>query len=124
MGNVTVNFKQEEFKCKCGCGEMNISNTIPLLCQLVRDKFRQPVTVVSGCRCEKHNTNVGGAKNSQHKPDDEGMCHAVDLKVKGVEPKIVYEFIDGLFPNSLGLGVYKSWVHIDDRIDRAYRWKG
>ena len=79
------------------------------------------INVDSGCRCNNHNKSIGGAKNSQHKPVN-GMTHAVDIIVTDINPKEVYEFINGLFPNSLGLGLYSSWVHIDDRMDRAYNW--
>ena len=119
---MTKNFKQEEFKCKCGCGEMRISPTIVLLCQLARDKFKQPVTILSGSRCRKHNTNVVGAKDSQHMPKGDELTHAVDIQVKGVEPRIVYGFFNDLFHSTLGLGIYNTWVHIDDRMDKAYRW--
>lgn len=120
---MTTNFKQEEFKCKCGCGEMRIAETIVMLCQMIRSHFNQPVTIVSGCRCLKHNTNVGGASSSMHMPKSyDNQCHAVDIQVKGIEPDEVYEFMEDMFPDMLGLGLYNSWVHIDDRLDRKYRW--
>ena len=118
---MTKNFKQEEYQCRC-CDEMNISPTIVLLNQLVRDRFNVPVTITSGCRCKKHNKNVGGAEHSQHTPQDDGFCHASDIQVLGVEPIIVYNFLHKLFPNSLGLGIYDNWLHIDDRMSMAYRW--
>ena len=119
---MTKNFKREEFMCKCGCGENNISKTVVLVCQLVRDTFKKPVTVTSGCRCSTHNIKVGGASNSQHLPKGDGLCHAADIKVKNTEPIEVYKYIDSIFPNSLGLGIYPTFVHIDDRISKAYRW--
>ena len=38
-----------------------------------------------------------------------------------VEPKDVYDFLDDLFPNSLGLGLYTSFNHADIREIKA-RW--
>ena len=120
---MTTNFKQEEFACKCGCGEMRISPTVVLLCQLLRNKFKKSAIVLSGCRCKKHNTNVGGAVDSLHMPKSfDDQCHAADIYIKGIAPIEMYIFLDELFPTSLGLGVYKSWIHVDDRMDQAYRW--
>lgn len=116
------NFKQKEFSCKCGCGSDSVTPTILLLCQLVRDISGNPVTITSGVRCSDHNKNVGGAEKSQHVPDIDGFGHAVDVQVDGVSPSKVYELLDGLFPNTLGLGLYDNWVHIDDRLLKAYRW--
>jgi len=31
-----------------------------------RRLFGEPIIVTSGCRCKKHNQNVGGAENSYH----------------------------------------------------------
>jgi uncharacterized protein YcbK (DUF882 family) len=119
----TRNFKQEEFSCKCGCGESRISPTVLLICQIVRDHFKSPTIILSGCRCEKHNAEVGGKPYSQHlvKQVDK-MSHAADIEVIGVKHPEVYHFLNKLFKNSLGLGLYEWGVHIDDRIDKAYRW--
>lgn len=122
MEQLSKNFNRSEFMCKCGCGLSKPSNSIVLMAQFVRDYFNQPVTITSGTRCYIHNTNVGGTKTSQHLVKDDGFSHAIDVQVKGVESVIVYKVLCKYFPNSLGLGLYKNWVHIDDRIDRAYRW--
>jgi len=119
---MTNNFKREEFACRCGCGLNMISPTVVLICQMIRDTYQQPVVVTSGCRCNEHNTKIGGAGNSQHTPKGDGYTHAVDIKVKNIDPKEVYDYLDEVFPNSLGLGLYSSWIHIDDRMDRKYRW--
>lgn len=118
---LTKNFLSNEFACKCGCGEESISEVIIMLCQLVRSHFDKPVTITSGVRCEEHNAKVGGAVDSQHRLRD-GKGHAADIKVAGVDPEDVYEYLDTMFPKSLGLGLYSSWVHIDDRVGQAYRW--
>ena len=117
MGDITKNFSKSEFACKCGCGFDEISTITVLVWQLVRDKFNQPITITSGCRCVQHNSKVGGKPNSQHT-----LGYAADGQVTNVTPKEVGEFLNSLFSSSLGLGVYKNFVHIDARIDRAYRW--
>lgn len=118
----TENFTIEEYKCKCGCGLMSISPTIMLINQLVRNHFKSPVTISSGCRCDTYNKKVGGKPLSQHKLKGDDMTHASDIQIKGVKPIEAFNFLDGLFPNALGLGLYDTFLHIDDRMDKAYRW--
>lgn len=119
---MTKNFRVEEFACKCGCGEMRISPTVVLICQMVRDHFKKPVRVTSGSRCDKHNKAVGGVDDSQHKVKGDEVSHAADVQVDGVKPMIVSAFLDARFPNALGIGTYKTFTHIDDRMDKPYRW--
>lgn len=119
---MTKNFNIEEFQCKCGCGLMKISPTIVLICQMIRDKFNKPVTVISGCRCDTHNEAVGGVSSSQHKLKGDDLTHACDVIVKDIAPRYVYGFLNESFPNTLGVGIYDTFTHFDDRMDRHYRW--
>ena len=60
-------FKKEEFTCKCGCGQNNISYRLVGILEEIRTHFgNNPVIITSGCRCAKHNKNVGGVSSSQH----------------------------------------------------------
>ena len=111
----TAHFKTSEFACK-HCGEVKVDSELLAVLELVRNHFGAPVTVTSGYRCKTHNLNVGGAPKSKHV---EGI--AADIKVKGFDADEVYHFINSQFPNSYGLGLYKSWVHIDTRKTMA-RW--
>lgn len=115
----TLHFNESEFKCR-HCGEVKPSQHLMAVLELVRMHFSQPVTVNSSYRCEEHNAAVGGAKNSKHK-----LGIAADIVVKGIEPKLVYQLLDSVFPNSYGLGLYekKGFVHVDVRPNKA-RWKG
>lgn len=64
-------FKESEFACRC-CWQLppSVRENIHALVDNVLDPARQafggPVYVNSGFRCEKHNAEVGGVKNSQH----------------------------------------------------------
>ena len=125
MAKLSKNFSSEEFKCNCGkCGINKVSPVVVLVWQMVRDHFGKSVTINSGVRCPEYNKKVGGKSKSSHMPNDLGEGQASDGVVKGVNPREVYDFINKMFPNSLGLGVYKNFVHIDSRMDRAYRWEG
>ena len=59
-------FKKEEFTCKCGCGLNNINLKLVKILDEIREYFGQPIIISSGCRCTKHNKEVGGVANSRH----------------------------------------------------------
>ena len=65
MAQDTKNFKVSEFACK-HCGENKIDQKVLNMAQEIRDYLGVPVRVNSGYRCETHNKNVGGVKNSKH----------------------------------------------------------
>ena len=111
----TLHFKTSEFSCKC-CGKEKPNSELMAVLQLVRIHFNQPVTVTSSYRCPKHNKDVGGATKSKHL---KGI--AADIKVKGVEPTEVHHLLTSLFPEGYGIGLYKTFVHIDVRQKKA-RW--
>lgn len=59
-------FKKEEFTCKCGCGQNNIIDELVLLLEIARKMANVPFVINCGCRCEKHNKEVGGVEDSAH----------------------------------------------------------
>jgi uncharacterized protein YcbK (DUF882 family) len=72
----------------------------------------------SGCRCPKHNADVGGAPNSKHLS---GI--AADITAAGRSPLELYLAADQqpLFHDG-GIGLYPlDFIHIDVRRERA-RW--
>jgi uncharacterized protein YcbK (DUF882 family) len=65
----------------------------------------------------KHNYQVGGSPESQHR-----FGRAADIKVQDVEPQKVYDFLIRNHPESYGIGLYSGWVHIDSRTNKS-RWQ-
>jgi len=109
-------FSREEFACECGCGFAAVDKELLDLLNLVRERFGRPITINSGCRCEKHNKKVGGKPESYHL---KGM--AADIVIGQVDPAIVFAFFDSVFPHKLGLGNYDTFTHVDSRSYKA-RW--
>lgn len=109
-------FKRSEFTCKCGCGDANINEKLLPVLDDVREHFGSPTTITSGKRCAKHNKAVGGAEFSQHV-----IGTAADIQVKGVSPDAVADYLESKYPDTYGIGRYKSWTHIDIRSKKA-RW--
>jgi len=118
MGDISRNFSRSEFACKCKCGFSTVDIELIKVLEIVRGHFDAPVTVNSACRCELHNTAIGGSYGSKHK---QGI--AADITVMGVKPYAVYRFLDGYAPNKYGLGLYETFTHLDIRKLKA-RWKG
>ena len=114
-------FERREFACKCGkCGGFPVEPSWDLLKILdkIREHFGAPVHVNSGVRCKNHNTACGGAKSSQHL-----YGTAADIKVTGVPPAKVAEYAETMLPNTGGIGIYKTFTHVDVRSIKA-RWNG
>ena len=116
MTKLSAHFSSQEFACKCGCGQAEVHPKLIELLEHLRAHFNQPVIITSGRRCEKHNKHVGGAKNSQHL-----LGTAADINIKHVTPKAVADYLESTYPDSHGIGRYKTFTHIDVRHDKA-RW--
>lgn len=114
---VSPHFAREEFACHCGCGFAAVDVGLLTVLESLRDHFNAPVAVVSGCRCEAHNQSQGGAPQSYHV---KGM--AADIKVQGIDPAAVADWLEAQFPHTCGIGRYPTWTHIDVRPTKA-RWQ-
>ena len=115
---IAPNFKVREFACADGSDPILIAPELAELLQKIRSHFQSPVTVCSGYRTPPHNKKVGGAAYSQHM-----YGTAADIQVKGVSPAAGAAFAETLLPDSGGIGVYPTFVHVDVREKRS-RWKG
>ena len=116
MGDISEHFDREEFACKCGGGFDTVDVELIEVLEKVRCYFDVPVTISSACRCESHNLNVGGGLKSQHL-----LGRAADINANLVEPEEVQEFLKSQYPDSLGIGCYSNFTHVDTRKGKA-RW--
>lgn len=119
-GNVKLskNFTVKEFACSDGTDTVFISLALVNLLQKIRDRFGKAVIINSAYRTEAHNKSIGGATYSQHKY---GL--AADIHINGVTPKEIAAYVETLMPSSGGIGIYKSFVHVDVRRVKS-RWNG
>lgn len=119
-GNVRLskNFTVKEFACSDGTDTVFISLALVNLLQKIRDRFGKAVIINSAYRTEAHNKAIGGATYSQHKY---GL--AADIHINGVTPKEIAAYVETLMPSSGGIGIYKSFVHVDVRRVKS-RWNG
>lgn len=72
------NFTEDELKCKCGCGRLNLDNEFLIRLQAYRYLLKQGMIPTSSCRCKEHNHNVGGVETSLHQCETKPTC-AIDF---------------------------------------------
>lgn len=114
-------FKQEEFNCNDAAktpAPYIDTNLIAILTD-VREFFGVPVKVTSSYRTPEYNKAIGSDDNSRHLYKHKGA--AADIQVKDTRPQEVYDYINARYPDTLGLGLYSSFVHVDTR-DTKGRW--
>ena len=113
-----THFSQNEFACKgsnCCGNSAPISKRLVLGLEALRGLIGRPLTINSGFRCVRHNTEVGGAPLSQHVlgtaadvrtpagvTDKEFYAAACSLRVEG---KTVFGAV----------GIYNGRIHVDVR---------
>lgn len=112
----SLNFKDSELACRC-CNSFVDNVALKIVLEDVRAHFCKPVNINCGTRCTRHNDEVGGAEFSWHLSG-----HAADITIIGVNPNLVYEYLNGRpYADLIGLGSYSNFTHIDTRGKRA-RW--
>lgn len=134
--NVTRNFTWEECMCKDGteCPEdlkpyaLKIAKKVEIIRHFAGDR---PVIVDSWYRTKKHNDELyleirkkdpTAGVHSRHL-----LADAMDIRINGIPPVTLHSIIENLIFQNLisdgGLGLYKSFVHVDNRGYKA-RWNG
>lgn len=111
------NFRVREFACHDGTDTVFIADELVQLLQQIRDHYGKPVHINSGYRTETWNKAHNGAAQSQHK-----YGRAADIHIDGVTPAALAAYVETIMPSTGGIGVYKDFVHVDVRANRA-RWK-
>ena len=110
-------FKRSEFACKCECGFDTVDYELVTVMDDIREHFGQPVAINSGCRCDTHNSKVGGARHSVHKTGQ-----ACDFRVIDIHADRVADYLVAMYPNKYGIGRYNGRTHVDVKSGPARRW--
>jgi uncharacterized protein YcbK (DUF882 family) len=122
MGDLSPHFNRSEFKCRCGkCKQDAVDHGLVVVLERLRvhceiEREYSFITVTSGNRCFEYNMAIGGSENSQHL-----WSKAADIQVKGWSSEEIYALLDARYPDTFGIGLYRTWVHIDVRTFKA-RW--
>ena len=100
------NFNLDEFKCKCGCDHVSIHSDLLDLLQTARN-ILGPIQITSAFRCPEHNDKVSSTGLS----GPHTTSKAVDIHVSNSQHR--KELIDYFAPKVTGLGIAKTFIHID-----------
>lgn len=116
----TRSFKEREWACKCkNCNQAaphKMQAHVMDAIQNIRDMVGRPLVLTSAYRCPKHPEEAKKAKPGQH---SEGL--AVDIQVADGAQR--YEIIQlGLMAGATGIGVAKSFIHLDWRVGVPVVW--
>jgi zinc D-Ala-D-Ala carboxypeptidase len=135
MGDLSTHFSKSEFSCHCGkCGGMIDKLDMKLIAALEALRLCVgPIIVNDGVRCPAHNKAVGGVQERINKRTGKpiagsGSQHlygrAADIRSPKLTPEQLAAEAERIpeFKNG-GIGIYKTFVHVDVRGFRA-RWQG
>jgi hypothetical protein len=119
-GELTLNQEARRFTKQYQC---DTAKELCLFLEKVRKQFgNKPLIITSASRPEPINTQVGGAKNSEHTYSAPSKG-AVDFYVNGVDINTVQSWCDKNWPYSLGYGAPKGFVHLGIREGKPrVRW--
>ena len=99
------NFSPDEVKCQ-HCGELKIDEELMDLIQDARETLG-PLRITSGYRCSEHNNNISSTGPTG--PHTTGK--ALDIATSNSQQR--KELIDYFATKVSGLGIAKSFIHID-----------
>ena len=100
------NFNLDEFKCKCGCGNVSVYSDLLDLLQTARNIIG-PIQITSAFRCNEHNDSVSSTGLS----GPHTTSKAVDIHVSNSQHR--KQLIDYFTNKVTGLGIAKTFIHID-----------
>lgn len=109
-------FKEDEFKCNCGCG-LDVVDEVKFIAHGVRVDTKRPYVSTSGARCEKWNTKVGGSPTSSH---PKGIAD----DVKFFDSNHKFEIIASLIKRGvtrIGINENKKFIHWDIDKDKPQK---
>lgn len=113
---LTKHFRVREFRCRDGSDPIFIADGLPEVLEQIRSYFGKAAVISSAYRTATHNKKEGGSTYSQHL-----YGAAADISISGVSPLEIAKYADELLGDSGGVGLYKTFVHVDVR-KKKYRF--
>lgn len=117
---LSPHFRVREFHSKHDPSDLvKVDERLLTLLENIRNHVGKAVHINSGYRSPEYNATLKNASpRSQH-------CNgkAADIWVEGVTPKQIADIAECYLGSSGGIGIYKTFTHVDVRTSCA-RWKG
>ncbi len=114
---LSEHFKAYEFRCQDNSRVIVLNAALLELLETIRKHYKTPVSMSSAYRTVQYNSQL---KNSSPK-SQHCLGNAADISVQDVAPASVYKWLNEKYPNSLGIGIYDTFVHVDVRPGKS-RW--
>ncbi len=119
-------FTEDELKCK-GTGVCKLAKDFGIELDYIRKKWGKPLTLTSACRSPEHNEAVSGREGSFHLTENPkyntGGCCAVDIFWERWKKEDKDEFVTLALDLDWSVGLAKTFVHIDRRVDYTEKLK-
>ena len=107
-------FSRREMQCKC-CGDCYINPELFNRLEELRLVWGRPIHIYSAYRCIKHNSAVGGHKDSQHLKGN-----AIDIATHSLSAFDKYHLIRLAYQVGFkGIAQAKRFLHLDVRKEGA-----
>lgn len=117
--NETKNFKDSEWRCKCGCNQPHKMDSGTMLkVQALREIYGKPLTLTSAWRCKNH-----PSESRKKSPGQHNKGAAVDIAV--TSGNMAYKLIKIALTDlgCKGFAVGNGFVHLDWREATPVTWK-
>ncbi len=112
-----IYFKPEDFQCPC-CGVDGVIEDAKERLMFFRAKVGIPMLINSSYRCEKHNASLkNAAKLSQHVQGT-----AFDVKWDHMNGEDKVKLLRPALELFTGIGLHKSFLHVDVRKGNRLVW--
>ena len=96
----------DEFTCKCGCNQNDISMQLVSRLNTARQKAGVPFIINSGYRCKSHNAAVG-SKSTVH-------VKGLAADIRTLDSRTRYKVLTALIEQGFSrIGIAKSFIHVD-----------
>ena len=129
-GQLSEHFYRDEFSCPCNCGfdtvDAELIRVLETTHSYFSDRYQTKARIIinSGCRCQAHNSSIGGAARSVHM-----LGKAADIVIEVylsggwviVHADDVSFYLNRTYTESYGIGRYYKFTHLDVRSKYA-RW--
>jgi uncharacterized protein YcbK (DUF882 family) len=118
-GKLSPHFAWAEFECHDGTDvpvevEPAVFRLATSLLEPIRLHAGCPLTVISGYRTPEYNKRIGGAKQSRHVTGEAADIRGTrNTSADELHRLILQLHASGRLPDLGGLGLYRTWVHVD-----------
>lgn len=108
---ISKHFHSAEMECPC-CGLFYLDERLLQALEMARQEYGKPMVINSGCRCLRHNEEIGGDEHSAHITiAGRVKGRAVDIRCMWNEDR--HKMLSALLRYFWRIGIARSYIHVD-----------